>query len=69
MSGERLQSAIRVVLADDEELVCTGLRVILEPGDSWVVPRGARHTYRIIEPFTAIEATSPPAHVHGRDED
>jgi DNA-binding NarL/FixJ family response regulator len=30
MTGERLQSAIRVVLADDEELVCAGLRVILE---------------------------------------
>lgn len=40
----------------------------LEPGDSWLVPRDARHTYEILEPFTAVEATSPPASVHARDE-
>ncbi len=33
----------------------------LEPGDSWLVPAGAEHTYRILETFTAVEATSPPA--------
>ncbi len=33
----------------------------LEPGDSWVVPQGANHTYKILETFTAIEATAPPA--------
>jgi hypothetical protein len=37
-------------------------------GDSWVVPKGALHRYTILEPFTAVEATYPPAHVHGRDE-
>ena len=42
--------------------------VLLEAGDSWVVPRGARHSYRILEAFTAVEATHPPAFVHGRDE-
>ena len=42
--------------------------VMLEPGDSWVVPRGASHAYKILEPFTAVEATHPPAFVHGRDE-
>ncbi len=42
--------------------------VLLEPGDSWAVPKGAPHTYKILEPFTAVEATSPPAQVHGRDE-
>jgi mannose-6-phosphate isomerase-like protein (cupin superfamily) len=41
----------------------------LEPGDSWMVPKGALHTYRILEPFTAIEATSPPAEVHDRDKE
>lgn len=41
--------------------------VILEAGDSWVVPPGARHRYEIIEPFTAVEATHPPAHVDQRD--
>jgi hypothetical protein len=33
-----------------------------------VVPKGARHSYRILETFTAVEATSPPAEVHSRDE-
>lgn len=41
--------------------------MILEPGASWVVPKGAKHTYKILELFTAVEATSPPAEVHGRD--
>jgi mannose-6-phosphate isomerase-like protein (cupin superfamily) len=36
----------------------------LKSGDSWLVPAGAMH-YTIIEPFTAIEATAPPAEVHG----
>ena len=39
----------------------------LGPGDSWLVPKGATHRYKILEPFTAIEATAPPAQVHGRD--
>ena len=50
------------------ELHLEGQKVLLEPGDSWVVPKGATHTYRILEPFTAVEATCPPAFVHGRDE-
>lgn len=43
-------------------------RVQLEPGDSWVVPAGAPHTYEILQDFKAVEATSPPAGAHGRDE-
>jgi quercetin dioxygenase-like cupin family protein len=39
----------------------------LEPGDSWVVPAGVSHTYEILEAFTAVEATSPPASQAGRD--
>jgi mannose-6-phosphate isomerase-like protein (cupin superfamily) len=35
--------------------------VTLAPGDSYLVPAGAEHTYRILETFTAVEATSPPA--------
>ena len=50
------------------ELQSEGQTVLLEPGNSWVVPKGASHTYRILEPFTAVEATSPPAFAHGRDE-
>ena len=50
------------------ELKLEGQMILLEPGDSWVVPKGSMHTYRILEPFTAVEATCPPAEVHGRDE-
>ena len=49
---------------DDEE----GEVVELSTGDSWTVPRGATHTYKILEPFTAVEATSPPAEERNRDE-
>jgi len=45
-----------------------GQTVTLEPGDSWLVPAGTEHAYRILTEFTAIEATAPPAQVHGRDE-
>jgi quercetin dioxygenase-like cupin family protein len=50
------------------ELLIEGQTVTLEAGDSWLVPRGVAHSYRILEPFTAVEATAPPAQVHGRDE-
>lgn len=39
----------------------------LGPGDSWVVPAGVSHTYEILEEFTAVEATAPPASQAGRD--
>ena len=42
--------------------VTVGTTVLdLGPGDSWSVPRGAEHRYRVIEVLTAVEATSPPA--------
>ena len=56
------------VVAGSAELQIEGQTVLLESGDSWVVPSGAAHRYQILTPFTAIEATSPPAFVHGRDE-
>ena len=55
------------VLEGKAELHIEGQLVLLEKGDSWVVPKGSRHAYKIIETFTAVEATSPPAEVHGRD--
>jgi len=55
------------VIEGRAELHLEGQMVLLEAGDSWVVPRGAKHTYKILETFTAVEATSPPAVVHGRD--
>ncbi len=55
------------VVSGRAELHSEGQSVVLEAGDSWVVPKGARHTYRITETFTAVEATHPPAQVHDRD--
>jgi quercetin dioxygenase-like cupin family protein len=59
---------VGLVLEGKAELHIEGQLVLLEKGVSWVVPKGSRHTYKIIETFTAVEATSPPAEVHGRDE-
>lgn len=56
------------VISGKAELEIEGQTVILQKGDSWVVPKDAKHIYKIIESFTAIEATSPPAQAHGRDE-
>ncbi|MEB3830257.1 cupin domain-containing protein [Phormidium sp. CCY1219] len=55
-------------IAGRAELYINSQMVLLEPGDSWVVPNGANHTYKILEPFKAVEATSPPARSHDRDE-
>jgi mannose-6-phosphate isomerase-like protein (cupin superfamily) len=55
------------VISGRAELHSEGQMVLLEPGDCWVVPRHASHTYKILEPFTAIEATHPPAEIHDRD--
>jgi quercetin dioxygenase-like cupin family protein len=55
------------VLKGRAELHIEGQMILLEAGDSWLVPKGATHTYKILEAFSAVEATSPPAQVHGRD--
>jgi quercetin dioxygenase-like cupin family protein len=55
------------VLEGQAELELEGQTIHLNPGDSWVVPKGSRHSYRIKEHFKAVEATAPPAYVHGRD--
>lgn len=56
------------VISGRAELTLEGQTIKLETGDSWLVPAGSEHTYKILETFTAIEATAPPAQVHGRDE-
>jgi len=66
--ARRDYETVGYVIAGRAELHLEGQMVKLEPGDSWVVPPGAEHTYKILEPFTAVEATHPPAQVHGRDE-
>ena len=65
----REYETVGYVISGRAELHLEGQMVLLEPGDSWVVPNGASHTYKILESFSAIEATYPPAHVHGRDEE
>lgn len=66
--SRRDYETVGYVVAGRAELEIEGQRVRLEPGDSWIVPQGTAHRYRILESFTAVEATCPPAHVHGRDE-
>ena len=65
--SKREYETVGYVIKGRAELHLDGQVVLLEPGDSWVVPKGTAHSYRILEPFTAVEATSPPALVHGRD--
>ncbi|MBD2102050.1 cupin domain-containing protein [Leptolyngbya sp. FACHB-261] len=65
---QRDYETVGYVIAGRAELHSEGQVVLLEAGDSWVVPKGSSHTYKILEPFTAVEATSPPAQVHARDE-
>ncbi len=67
-SRPRDYETVGYVISGRAELTLEGQTLRLEPGDSWLVPPGATHSYRILEPFTAVEATTPPAQVHGRDE-
>ena len=64
----RAYETVGFVISGRAELHSEGQMVLLEPGNSWVVPEGASHTYKILEPFTAVEVTAPPAQAHGRDE-
>ena len=64
----REYETVGYVISGRAELHLEGQMVLLEAGNSWVVPEGAEHSYVILEPFTAVEATHPPSQVHGRDE-
>lgn len=64
---QRPYETVGYVLGGKAELHLNGQTVTLESGDSWVVPKNTPHTYRILETFSAIEATSPPARHHHRD--
>ena len=65
----REYETVGYVLGGRAELRLEGETIPLAPGDSWTVPKGAMHTYNILETFTAVEATSPPAGREGRDAD
>ena len=63
----REYETVGYVVSGRAELTLEGQTVSLQPGSSWIVPKGSEHSYRILEAFTAVEATHPPAEVHDRD--
>ena len=65
--ARRPYETVGYVIGGRAELTLEGQTLRLEPGDSWLVPKDAEHSYRILERFSAVEATAPPAQVHGRD--
>jgi quercetin dioxygenase-like cupin family protein len=65
--AQRPYETVGYVISGRAELEVEGQTLLLNPGDSWTVPKNASHTYKILERFTAVEATSPPAHAHERD--
>ena len=65
----RPYETVGYVIQGKAELHLEGDTLTLEAGDSWVVPPEAEHMYKILEAFTAVEATSPPARAHARDEE
>jgi quercetin dioxygenase-like cupin family protein len=67
-ASRREYETIGYVISGRAELHSEGQMVLLNTGDSWVVPRGAEHQYKILEHFKAVEVTHPPAAIHGRDE-
>ncbi|PSN17559.1 cupin domain-containing protein [filamentous cyanobacterium CCP5] len=66
-TSQRDYEVLGYVLKGKAELHLDSQSLTLEPGDSWVVPAGTPHTYRILEPFSALETTIPPARVSHRD--
>ena len=68
-AAAREYETVGYVIKGKAELHIEGQMILLEAGDSWMVPKGSSHTYKIVEPFTAVEATSPPSQVHGRDDE
>ena len=65
--SRRDYETVGYVIKGSAELHIEGQTVKLDVGHSWLVPRGAEHTYKILEPFTAVEVTHPPFQVHDRD--
>ncbi len=47
------------VVAGRADLTIQGQTASLKPGDSYLVPANAEHSYRITEAFTAVECTAP----------
>ena len=64
----RPYETVGYVIDGKAKLHLEGQTIQLEPGDAWLVPANSEHTYEILETFEAVEATSPPARIHERDE-
>lgn len=62
-AAKREYETVGFVIGGRAELHIEGQVIQLRPGDSWVVPKGAEHRYRVLERFQAVEAAAPPAHV------
>lgn len=58
-----IYETVGYVLKGRAELHLEDKVIELVEGDSYLVPKSAEHTYKILETFSAIEATSPPAHI------
>eukprot|EP01087_Luapelamoeba_hula_P001349 TRINITY_DN11097_c0_g1_i1.p2 TRINITY_DN11097_c0_g1~~TRINITY_DN11097_c0_g1_i1.p2 ORF type:complete len:142 (+),score=35.87 TRINITY_DN11097_c0_g1_i1:35-427(+) len=68
IASTRDYEVVGYVIKGKAELWLEGQTITLEEGDSWVVPKGAGHAYKIIESFTAVEATHPVSFVKARDQ-
>ena len=67
-SPARDYETVGFVISGKAELTIEGQTIELVKGDSWVVPKDTVHSYKIVEAFTAVEATTPPARCENRDE-
>ncbi|GAA5438695.1 cupin domain-containing protein [Deinococcus caeni] len=47
------------VIEGTADLIIDGQTIALQPGDSYHVPAGTPHTYRITQTLTAVEVTTP----------
>lgn len=65
---KRPYETVGYVIEGRAELHLGDQMLILQEGDSWLVPEGAEHHYVIRDDFKAVEATSPPARVNDRDD-
>ena len=71
-ASERDYETVGYVIKGRAELHLGPQIVLLDPGDSWVVARGASHSYRILQAFTALtngDATTSMAIVPDDDTD
>ncbi|ALW89546.1 cupin domain-containing protein [Deinococcus actinosclerus] len=47
------------VIEGKVDLIVNGETISLQPGDSYHVPAGTPHTFRVTETLTAVEVTTP----------